>query len=94
MTVLLAAKDVQHLDYPVKVDGYQKSTVRIDIVADKGNTWIKAVARNSKALCNGVKGDTSFGAKSILDHAENYVRAANDNPFNFLAPKVLTANII
>lgn len=88
MYVLSAAGDVQHVDYPVKSDGCQKSTVRVDVVADKGSTWIKAVARNSKALCNGVKGDASYGTKSILDHAESYIRAANDNPFNFEAPKV------
>lgn len=88
VTILSQTNDVQHLDYPVKVGGNRKSTNRVDIVADKGCTWIKVIARNPKALSDVVSGQASYGTKSILDHAENYIEAAEENPCRFKAPKV------
>lgn len=80
--------DVQHLDYPVKICGSRKSNGRIDIVANKGCTWIKVIARNPKALSDVVNGEASYGTKSILDHADYYIRASEENPCRFDAPKV------
>lgn len=88
VAVLLRANHIQSVDCPVKTDGQRKSSIRIDIVADNGGTWIKVIARNSKALDDGVNGETSFGTKSILDHAASYIKAAGENPFNFKPPKV------
>lgn len=88
VTVLSQTDDVQHLDYPVKFGGNRKSTGRIDIVADKGCTWIKVIARNPKALSDVVSGNASYGTKSILDHADYYLGAAEENPRCFAVPKV------
>lgn len=88
MNILSQTNDVQNLDYPVKVGGNRKSTGRIDIVAEKGATWIKVIARNPKALSDVVSGQASYGTKSILDHAENYIQAAEENPCLFKTPKV------
>lgn len=88
LDILSRTDDVQNLDYPVKVGGNLKSTWRIDIVADRGRTWIKVIARNPKALDDVVSGQASYGTKSILDHAESYIQAAEDNPCNFQSPNV------
>lgn len=88
VTILSQTNDVQHLDYPVKFGGNRKSTGRIDIVADKGCTWIKVIARNPKALSDVVSGNASYGTKSILDHADYYLDAAEENPRCFKVPKV------
>lgn len=88
ITVLERTDQIQHTDYPVKVDGTPKSLVRIDIVCDTGATWIKVIARNSKAISNVVNGEASFGTKSIVDHARSYLHAAKENPCHYRPPKV------
>lgn len=88
MKILTQTKNVQHLDYPVKVGGNRKSTIRIDIVADNGCTWIKVIARNPKAINDIVIGRASYGTKSIFDHAYNYVQGAQENHCCFKEPKV------
>ena len=41
--------------------------VNVDIVCDKGATWIKVVARNAKALNQNVQGGSQFGQRNIID---------------------------
>lgn len=86
---MIRAKNIHHVDYPVKMGNKRKSSIRIDIVSNNGGTWIKVIARNSKGLDDGVNGEASYGTKSILDHAASYINAAEDNPFNFRPPKVI-----
>lgn len=88
VAVLVRTDNIQSVDCPVKTDGDRKSSLRIDIVTNNGGTWTKVIARKSKALDDGVNGETSFGTKSILDHAASYIKAADENPFNFKPPKV------
>lgn len=86
--VLEETNNVEGVDFPIKFQGSQKSTIRIDIVADNGKTWIKVIARNPKALNDIALGRSNYGAKSILDHAESYIEAAKDNLQCFQTPKV------
>lgn len=88
--ILSQTDGVQGVDYPIKTPGNQKSTNRIDIVADGGRTWIKVIARNPKALNDIAFGRSNYGTKSILDHAENYIEGALDNQCCFQNPKVST----
>lgn len=80
--------NVDGVDYPIKFHGSQKSSIRIDIVANNGKTWIKVIARNPKALNDIALGRSNYGAKSILDHASYYIEAAKDNLQCFQTPKV------
>ena len=50
------------------------------------------MARNSKSLTDAAKGAASYGAKSIIDQAEEFVRAAEQHLCMFKQPKV--GNII
>lgn len=81
-------KNVQGVDFPIKTAGNNKSTIRIDIVADGGATWIKVIARNPKALNDIAFGRSNYGAKSILDHAICYTDGAKDNQCCYQNPKV------
>ncbi|XP_055305654.1 UPF0415 protein C7orf25 homolog isoform X2 [Sitodiplosis mosellana] len=87
--VLEETNDVVGVDFPIKLRGSQKSTIRIDIVANNGKTWIKVIARNPKALNDIALGRSNYGAKSILDHASCYIEAAKDNLQCFQTPKVV-----
>lgn len=88
--VLEETNDVVGVDFPIKLGGSQKSSIRVDIVANNGKTWIKVIARNPKALNDIALGRSNYGAKSILDHAECYIEAAKDNLQCFQTPKVLS----
>ncbi|XP_062534299.1 UPF0415 protein C7orf25 homolog [Armigeres subalbatus] len=85
---LLSCQDVTHVDYPLPLE-YRGSKLRVDIVADGGATWIKVIARNPKSLSDAVHGRTSYGSKSILEQAEEYVEAAEAYPHMFKAPRIV-----
>ena len=51
----------------VSVDGSVIKKVVVDIVCDKGQTWLKVVAKNPRALDLNSQGQSQFGQKSILD---------------------------
>lgn len=88
VNVLEKTENVYEVDVPIKGQNCQNTTVRIDIVADSGSTWIKVIARSSKALKDSALGRSNFGSKSILDHARAYQHAANHNLYCFKRPKV------
>ena len=54
--------------------------VVVDIVCDKGHSWVKVVARNPKALDLNSQGGSQFGQKCITDQ----VRNSNNNELNKL----------
>lgn len=85
---LLSCEDVTHVDFPLPLED-RGSKLRVDIVADGGATWIKVIARNPKSLADGVHGRTSYGSKSILEQAEEYVEVAEANPHMFKPPRVV-----
>ena len=51
----------------VPADGSVIKKVVVDIICDKGKTWVKVVARNPRALDLNSQGGNQFGQKSILD---------------------------
>uniref|UniRef100_A0A182N9W1 DUF1308 domain-containing protein n=1 Tax=Anopheles dirus TaxID=7168 RepID=A0A182N9W1_9DIPT len=85
---LLESADVKHVDYPLPVED-RACPLRVDIVCDGGATWIKVIARNPKSLSDAVYGRTSYGSKSILEQAEEYVQAASNFPYMFRPPTVV-----
>lgn len=86
--ILEFQKDVVHIDCGFPVEE-RNNPLRVDIVCDNGLKWIKAIARNSKSLTDAANGRASYGAKSILDQAEEFVYAANQNLCMFQKPKVV-----
>lgn len=69
-------------------DGVTKRIV-IDIVTHQGLQWIKVTARNPKSLMMSCVGDTSYGSRTILEQAEDYVACADQNHIFYTAPKVI-----
>lgn len=88
VNILKQTENVLGVDYPIKTGGSNKSTTRIDIVAENGSKWIKVIARNPKALKDIAFGNSNYGTKSIFDHAVNYTEGAKDNQYCFQNPKV------
>ncbi|KDR11077.1 UPF0415 protein C7orf25 homolog isoform X2 [Zootermopsis nevadensis] len=71
-----------------KSDGSSKR-ICVDIVAEKGQQWIKVIARNPKALSQLSTGEGEFGQRSIVDHAVEYTECAHQHPHIFKTPKVV-----
>ncbi|XP_058118329.1 UPF0415 protein C7orf25 homolog [Anopheles ziemanni] len=85
---LLMSAQVKHVDYPLPVED-RACPLRVDIVCDGGATWIKVIARNPKSLSDAVYGRTSYGSKSILEQAQEYIQAASNFPYMFRPPTVI-----
>lgn len=60
----------------------------VDIVCDNGLTWVKVIARNSKSLSEAFMGDTSFGVRSVVDQAQEFIDCAKLYPHMFQTPTV------
>lgn len=60
----------------------------VDIVCDNGLSWVKVIARNPKSLEQISMGDASYGVRSILDQADDFVKCAQNYPCLFQIPKV------
>lgn len=80
-------KDVVHLDCAFQ-DEERENPLRVDIVCNNGMKWIKVVARNTKSLIEAAQGGASYGAKSIVDQAKEFVQCAKENLYMFQEPKV------
>lgn len=69
-------------------EGNVTKKVVVDIVSDKGRTWVKVVARNPRALDLNSLGGNQFGQKSIIDQVKEFVLCASQNQVMFAAPTV------
>ncbi|XP_023169819.1 UPF0415 protein C7orf25 homolog [Drosophila hydei] len=67
----------------------RESPLRVDIVANNGLKWIKVIARNSKSIEDAAKGCVSFGARSVLDQASDYLEASELHFCMFQRPKIV-----
>ncbi|XP_036344864.1 UPF0415 protein C7orf25 homolog [Rhagoletis pomonella] len=86
--ILKLQRDVVHVDCGFPVEG-RSNPLRVDIVCDNGLRWIKAIARNSKSLSDAAKGAASYGARSILDQAQEFIDASAQHLCMFKPPKVV-----
>ncbi|XP_063619191.1 UPF0415 protein C7orf25 homolog [Cydia splendana] len=66
-----------------------ESKLVIDVISDQGKTWTKVIARNPKSLSALSSGNASYGARSILDQAEDYLECAKLYPCMYQPPKVI-----
>lgn len=85
--ILLECHGLLYVDYALPID-HRNSPLRIDAVCDNGATWIKVIARNSRSIEDAVHGRTSYGTKSIVDQAEEYVEASSTNLHMFKQPQI------
>ncbi|XP_050669969.1 UPF0415 protein C7orf25 homolog isoform X2 [Leptidea sinapis] len=61
----------------------------IDIISDEGKVWTKVIARNPKSLSALSLGKASYGARSILDQAKDYLECAQLYPCMYKPPKIV-----
>lgn len=71
-----------------KVFMLENRKLTVDIVSNGGLTWTKVIARNPKSVSQICMGNASFGVRSILDQAEEYVECSKLYPCLFQTPKV------
>ncbi|KAG7273886.1 hypothetical protein CRUP_025947 [Coryphaenoides rupestris] len=71
--------------------GGGKQSLVVDVVANGGHTWVKAVGRKAEALHNIWQGRGQYGNRSIVSQAEEYVRASEQQPIQYSKPHVVFA---
>ncbi|KAI3374713.1 hypothetical protein L3Q82_021027, partial [Scortum barcoo] len=57
-------------------DASCRQTLVVDVVANGGHTWVKAVGRKAEALHNIWQGRGQYGDKSIISQAEDFLQAS------------------
>lgn len=85
--ILLTCKGLSNVDYALPKEE-RNGPLRIDAVCDHGAMWIKVIARNTRSIEDAVHGRTSYGTKSILDQAEEYVEASLSHLHMFKPPQI------
>ncbi|XP_040911160.1 UPF0415 protein C7orf25 homolog [Toxotes jaculatrix] len=68
-----------------------RRTLVVDVVANGGHTWVKAVGRKAEALHNIWQGRGQYGDKSIIRQAEDFLQASHQQPVHYRHPHVVFA---
>ncbi|KAG8442778.1 hypothetical protein GDO86_011552 [Hymenochirus boettgeri] len=69
----------------------EKQSLVVDVVANGGHTWIKAIGRKAEALHNIWLGRGQYGDKSIIEQAEDYLQASCQQPVQYSSPHIIFA---
>uniref|UniRef100_A0A8C7XHU0 Chromosome 7 open reading frame 25 n=1 Tax=Oryzias sinensis TaxID=183150 RepID=A0A8C7XHU0_9TELE len=68
-----------------------RRTLVVDVVANGGHTWVKAVGRKAEALHNIWQGRGQYGDKSIILQAEDFLQASRQQPVQYRHPHIVFA---
>lgn len=68
-----------------------RQTLVVDVVANEGHTWVKAVGRKAEALHNIWQGRGQYGDKSIIRQAEDFLQASRQQPVQYRHPHIVFA---
>ncbi|XP_051990386.1 UPF0415 protein C7orf25 homolog [Xyrauchen texanus] len=69
----------------------QKQTLVVDVVANGGHTWVKAIGRKAEALHNIWQGRGQYGDKSVIRQAEEFLEASQQQPVQYSNPHIIFA---
>ncbi|XP_029308916.1 UPF0415 protein C7orf25 homolog [Cottoperca gobio] len=72
-------------------DASCRHTLVVDVVANGGHTWVKAVGRKAEALHNIWQGRGQYGDKSIIKQAEDFLQASHQQPVQYRHPHIVFA---
>lgn len=82
-------KTVENCHSVNRIFNLEDRKITVDIICDSGLTWIKVVARNPKSLSQVYMGNASYGVRSIVDQADEYLECAKLHPCLFQTPKIV-----
>ncbi|NXX09933.1 CG025 protein, partial [Larus smithsonianus] len=68
-----------------------KQTLVVDVVANGGHTWVKAIGRKAEALHNIWLGRGQYGDKSVIEQAEDFLQASHQQPVEYSNPHIIFA---
>lgn len=71
--------------------GGAKQTLVVDVVANGGHTWVKAIGRKAEALHNIWQGRGQYGDKSVVEQAEDFLQASRQQPVQYSNPHIIFA---
>ncbi|XP_020318778.1 UPF0415 protein C7orf25 homolog [Oncorhynchus kisutch] len=71
--------------------GGTKQTLVVDVVANGGHTWVKAIGRKAEALHNIWQGRGQYGDKSVVEQAEDFLQASRQQPVQYSNPHIIFA---
>ncbi|KAJ8268491.1 hypothetical protein COCON_G00136630 [Conger conger] len=71
--------------------GGQKQTLVVDVVANAGHTWVKAIGRKAEALHNIWQGRGQYGDKSVVRQAEDFLQASRQQTVQYSDPHIIFA---
>nr|XP_020654072.1 UPF0415 protein C7orf25 homolog [Pogona vitticeps]XP_020654073.1 UPF0415 protein C7orf25 homolog [Pogona vitticeps]XP_020654074.1 UPF0415 protein C7orf25 homolog [Pogona vitticeps]XP_020654075.1 UPF0415 protein C7orf25 homolog [Pogona vitticeps]XP_020654076.1 UPF0415 protein C7orf25 homolog [Pogona vitticeps]XP_020654077.1 UPF0415 protein C7orf25 homolog [Pogona vitticeps]XP_020654078.1 UPF0415 protein C7orf25 homolog [Pogona vitticeps]XP_020654080.1 UPF0415 protein C7orf25 homolog [Pogon len=69
----------------------EKQSLVVDVVANGGHTWVKAIGRKAEALHNIWLGRGQYGDKSIIKQAEDFLQASCQQPVQYSKPHIIFA---
>ncbi|XP_026062329.1 UPF0415 protein C7orf25 homolog [Carassius auratus] len=69
----------------------QKQTLVVDVVANGGHTWVKAIGRKAEALHNIWQGRGQYGDRSVIRQAEDFLEASRQQPVQYSNPHIIFA---
>ncbi|XP_065608522.1 UPF0415 protein C7orf25 homolog [Cyrtonyx montezumae] len=68
-----------------------KQSLVVDVVANGGHTWVKAIGRKAEALHNIWLGRGQYGDKSVIEQAEDFLQASRQQPVEYSNPHIIFA---
>ncbi|XP_051834489.1 UPF0415 protein C7orf25 homolog [Antechinus flavipes] len=94
--IVESAENLEEVVSVLHVFGYvdslgEKQTLVVDVVANGGHTWVKAIGRKAEALHNIWLGRGQYGDKSIIEQAEDFLQASSQQPVQYSNPHIVFA---
>uniref|UniRef100_A0A8I6AA39 Similar to human chromosome 7 open reading frame 25 n=1 Tax=Rattus norvegicus TaxID=10116 RepID=A0A8I6AA39_RAT len=94
--IVESAENLEEVVSVLRVFGYtdslgEKQTLVVDVVANGGHTWVKAIGRKAEALHNIWLGRGQYGDKSIIEQAEDFLQASRQQPVQYSNPHIVFA---
>ncbi|NWH40701.1 CG025 protein, partial [Chloropsis hardwickii] len=68
-----------------------KQTLVVDVVANGGHMWVRAIGRKAEALHNIWLGRGQYGDKSVIEQAEAFLQASHQQPVEYSNPHIIFA---
>ncbi|XP_077159668.1 UPF0415 protein C7orf25 homolog [Paroedura picta] len=94
--VLESAENLEAVVAVLRVFAYEdslgeKQSLVVDVVANNGHTWVKAIGRKAEALHNIWLGRGQYGDRSIVEQAEDFLQASRQQPVQYNSPHIVFA---